>query len=81
MSPSDAQFLRYVLKHSSDNQDRSMFSPMQIQRLCDLAGVAPPTLREFRSGPYGALWLVLPEHMARFLVGKARKNDQTIQEV
>ncbi len=61
-------FLRYVLSHASEK--RALFSPGQLDRLCDLAGVAHPLVPEELVG--GFRYPVLSPEMAAFLVGRAR---------
>lgn len=66
---SDSYFLSYVLTHATETSD-AMFTPMQLDRLCRLAGVAQPRVGEVHVNGIG--YPVIPPTMAKYLVTRAR---------
>ena len=69
----DSRFLTYVAAHTKEHE-RALFTPMQIARLCELAGVSTPNLES------SGVNLVLKPAMARFLLEKAQARLEAAED-
>lgn len=68
---SDSRFLQHVETHAA--QDRALFTPAQVDKLCTLAGTSQPS-RVAEERVNGVRYLVLHKDVAKFLVARARER-------